>query len=133
MPSISNAELTVITDQPHDLASITVTCDVTFTEVEVNAMNLLGLQYTLQCRVINKDLLDDYLVVTYPNVTFPPVATQAERYDRAIFAASTPMNNLHERRIGKDKLVAELKLENDETGAQVTQSTEVIDVDFAVR
>jgi len=133
MPTISNAELNVITDLPEDQASVTVTCDIAFTEVELNAMNLLGLQYTLQCRVINKDVLDDYPVVTYPDITFPRVAGQAERYDRAIFADSTPMNNLHERLIGKDKLVAELTLKNTETGEEVTQRTEIVDVDLAVR
>jgi hypothetical protein len=133
MPTISNAQLNVITHRPEDQASVSVTCDIAFTEVEVNAMNLLGLQYTLQCRVINKDVLDDYPVVTYPDITFPRGAVQAERYDRAIFADATPMNNLHERLIGKDKLVAELKLKNTETGEEVTLRTEIVDVDLAVR
>ena len=41
------------------------------------------------------------------------------------------MDNLHERMIGKDKLLAEIKLKDEETGAEVVQRSEVIDVDLA--
>ena len=41
------------------------------------------------------------------------------------------MDNLHERLVGKDKLVAQLKLKNEETGGEGVQRTEVIPVDLA--
>ena len=41
------------------------------------------------------------------------------------------MDSLHERLIGKDKLVAKLTLTNDETKADVTVRTETISVDLA--
>ena len=46
--SINNAELAITTDRPQDRATLVVSCDVNFTEVEVNAMDILGLRYTLQ-------------------------------------------------------------------------------------
>jgi len=41
------------------------------------------------------------------------------------------MESLHERLIGKDKLVAKLTLTNDETRAEVTARTDTISVDLA--
>src|SRR5262249_52647954 len=49
MASINNHGLTVTTNRPDDRASVIVSCDIEFTEVEVNAMNLLGLRHTLTC------------------------------------------------------------------------------------
>lgn len=131
MSTISNAALTVATHRPQDDASVLVTCDVAFTEVEVNEMNLLGLQYRLECRVLNKDLLDEDPVVSYQDIRFPRTAAEARRFEHAVFENYVPMDNLHERLIGKDKLVAEIKLRNDETGGEVTQRSEDIDVDLA--
>jgi hypothetical protein len=54
MATITSSELTVTTNRPDDRASVVVSCDVEFTEVEVNAMNMLGLRYTLTCQVLNK-------------------------------------------------------------------------------
>ena len=41
------------------------------------------------------------------------------------------MDSLHERLIGKDKLVAQIKLKNEESGEELTQKTEEIAVDLA--
>jgi hypothetical protein len=131
MASITNAELTITTNRPQDQASVVVTCDIAFTEVEVNAMNMLGLQYTLHCEVYNKDLFDEYPVVTYRHQTFPRTAGEAPRHEHAVFEDLVPMDNLHERLVGKDKLVAQLKLKNEETGGEEVQRTEVIPVDLA--
>ena len=94
-------------------------------------MNLVGLQYTLQCRVLNKNLLNEDPVVSYQNIRFPRLVGEARRLERATFKQYVPMDNLHERLIGKDKLLAEIKLKDYESGADVTQRTEVIDVDLA--
>jgi hypothetical protein len=131
MPSIKNPELTVTTNRPVDRAAVLVSCDLEFTDVEVNAMNLLGLQYTLSCEVINKDLLDEDPVVTYHNLTFPRVANDARRYEHVIFDSYEAMELLHDRLIGKDKLRAKLTLRNEETHEEVTARTEVIAVDLA--
>jgi len=131
MASITNAELSITTDRPEDRANVIVSCNVQFTEVEVNAMNVLGLQYTLHCRVLNKEMLDEDAVETYHHQTFPRIPGGAMRYEHAVFDSSASMTTLHERLFGKDKLVAELKLKNEETGAEMVQRTEVVAVDLA--
>jgi hypothetical protein len=42
------------------------------------------------------------------------------------------MDHLHERLIGKDKLVAQLKLKDEETGKEDVKRTEALAVDLAV-
>lgn len=122
-----------MTDRPQDQATLVVACDVHFTDVEVNAMNILGLRSTLRCEVINnKELIDEYPVASFRHQSFPRVQGDAREYEHAVFETSLPMGNLHERLIGKDKLVAQLKLKNEETGEQEVKRTEIIAVDLAV-
>jgi hypothetical protein len=131
MATINNPELTVTTNRPVDRASVIVTCDVEFTEVEVNAMNMLGLEYTLTCQVINKELLDEDPVLTYRQLTLPRESGDARRYEHVVFDSYEPMDSLHDRLIGKDKLVAKLTLTNQETHADVSARTETLAVDLA--
>lgn len=131
MPSIENVELTVSTDRPQDRASVTVSCDVEFTEVEVNAMDLLGLRYTLSCRVLNEYLLDEDPVLTYRERHYPHGDDGARQHEHAEFYTDVPMYTLNERLLGKDKLVAEVTLRNDETGSQNVARTDEIAVDLA--
>jgi len=97
MPTISNAKLTVTTNRPEDRASVIVSCDVEFTEVEVNAMNVLGLQYTLHCQVLNRELLDEDPVVTYNPQPLPRLGGFARRYEHVTFGTYEPMYLLHDR------------------------------------
>jgi len=131
MASINSPELTVTTNPPDDRASVIVSCDIEFTDVEVHAMNLLGLQYTLTCQVLNKAMLDENPVVTYRAQRFPIVPGDARSYEHVVFDTHEWVDSLHERLIGKDKLVAKLTLTNDETKADVTARTETISVDLA--
>jgi hypothetical protein len=131
MASIDNPELTVTTNRPDDHANVIVSCDIQFTEVEVNAMNMLGLEYTLDCEVLNKELLDEDPVITYRQITFPRLSGAGQRYEHVVFDTYEGMDSLHERLIGKDKLLAQLKLRNGETGEEVTRRTDVISVDLA--
>jgi hypothetical protein len=131
MATIKNPELTVTTDRPIDRASVIVTCDIEFTDVEVNAMNMLGLEYLLTCQVLNKELLDEDPVITYRQQTFPRLSGEGHRYEHVVFGSDEYMDTLHERLIGKDKLVAKLTLTNQETHADVSARTEVIAVDLA--
>ncbi len=131
MAAINNPQLTVTTHRPEARATVVVSCDLEFTEVEVNAMNMLGMQYTLTCQVLNKDLLDEDPVITYHEKTFPRLPGDAHRYEHAVFDTYEAMDLLYERLIGKDKLVAQLKLTNEETKAEITNRTEVIELDLA--
>ena len=131
MPTIKNAALSVSTDRPLQQATVVVRCDIEFTEVEVNAMDILALRYTLDCQVLNKYLLTDDPVVTYRNHSYPRYGHAARRYEHAVFETTVPMFDLNERLFGKDTLVAELRLRNDETGQEVVERTEEIKVDLA--
>lgn len=84
-------------------------------DVEVNAMNILGLRYVLNCRGPNKYLLDEQPVITYVKRLFPPMRGEARRYGHVIVDLWSPMDESRERLLGKDKLVSELALRNDET------------------
>ena len=131
MPTIKHAELAITTDQPLDIATVTVSCDVEFTEVEYNAMDILGLRYTLQCQVLNNYMLNDDPVVTFGPYTYPRFMHAARLYEHAVFETTVPMFTLNERVFGKDILIAELKLKNEETGEEVVERTGEIKVDLA--
>ena len=131
MPTIKNAELIVSTERPADLANVFVNCDVEFTEVEVNAMDLLGLRYTLSCRVMNDYLIDDDQMLTFHPRQYPRNDEMARRYEHAVFEMQVTMDSLHERIFGKDMLAAQLTLRNEETGSEQTARTEEIAVDLA--
>lgn len=132
MPTITNAQLAITTDRPQDRATVVVSCDIEFTEVEVNAMDLLGLQYSLHCQVLNKDLFGEDPVLSYHHRKFPRVPGEARRHEHVVFDTIVPMYTLNERLFGKDKLVAQLKLKNDETHEEVVRRTDAIAVDVSV-
>jgi hypothetical protein len=131
MATINNPDLSVTTNRPVDRAAVIVSCDVEFTDVEVNAMNMLGLQYTLTCEVYNKELLDEDLVITYPAQQFPDGLGDGQHAAHVVFDTHEWMDSMHERLIGKDKLIAKLVLTNQESHEAVRAQTEVIAVDLA--
>ena len=130
MPTINHAELSITTDRPQNTATVVVSADIGFTEVEVNAMDLLGLRYTLNCQVLNKYLIDDDPMLTFRPHSYPHEHLGARRYEHAFFETSVPMDTLHERLLGKDNLVAELRLKNDETNEEYVARTDEIAVDL---
>ena len=76
-------------------------------------------------------MLDKDPVVTYLAQRFPIARGDARNYAHVVFDTHEWMESLHERLIGKDKLVAKLTLTNDETRAEVTARTDTISVDLA--
>jgi hypothetical protein len=54
----------------------------------------------------------------------------ARRYEHALFEETVATEFLHDRLLGKDKLVAELKLKNRETGTTDVLRTDTIAVDL---
>ena len=131
MPAIKNAALSVTTDRPQNRATVVVSADIEFTDVEVNAMDVLGLRYSLECRVLNKHLIDDDPMLTFHAHSYPRELYGARRYEQALFETTVDMDSLHERVLGKDNLVAELRLKNQETGTEDVARTDEIAVDLA--
>jgi hypothetical protein len=65
MAKLSNPQLSVTTDPIQNRADVAASCDVELTEFEVNAIKLLDLKYTLECRVLNRDLQCEDTVLEY--------------------------------------------------------------------
>ena len=128
MGRIKNVGLAVKTDRPGDRANILVSCDLEFTDFEVNSMNMLGLQCTLDCRILNKHLLGEIPVVTFRQRVFPRPPKRASRYAHAAFEKFVPMGEMNEHVFGKDSLVAEVTLRNEATGVADVRRSEAVAV-----
>lgn len=132
MPSIDKVTLDVTIDQPSNEMTLIVNCDVEFTDVEVNAMDVLGLRYTLTCGIYDDQLLNDRPVLVFGNQRLPRVEGAATCDAQARFALTLPMDALRGRMLGRENLVARVTLTNDETGAEtVGPESEHISVDLA--
>jgi hypothetical protein len=131
MASIKHPQLAITTDRPRDKATIVVSCDVEFTEFEVNAMNMLGVRYTLQCHLMDMDMLYPDSVVAFDRQQFPRVPGGANTRELAAFETDAAMSDLHWYVFGKDKLLAELKLQNEETGEWVVARSQIVAIDLA--
>jgi len=70
-------------------------------------------------------------MLTFRPHSYPCEQVGARRYEHALFETSVPMDSLHERLVGKDNLVAELRLKNDETHDEYVARTDAIAVDLA--
>jgi hypothetical protein len=108
-----------------------VSCDLEFTEFEVNAMNMLGLRYTLRCRVVNKDLWYETTSLILEDVEFPRVPGAATASEEVVFEVVAPFEELREHMFTRDELLAELTLVNNETGAEKVARSETQTVDLA--
>jgi hypothetical protein len=89
-------------------------------------MELLGLRYTLECVVLNRDLQYEQKVLAYDAQSLPdglPVAHIA-------FEAVTAMSDLHQHVFTRDELVAEFTLTDGETGSQEIVRSEVVKADL---
>src|SRR6266542_5938615 len=124
MASISNAQLAITTDPLHERSSISVSCDIEFTSVEVNAMNLLGLRYRLECQLLNKDLWQLKPVAVFDEWLFPrALEPTVHPHEHAVFNSDRPMTDLRRHLISEDKLEAQLTLRNEQTGEEVVSRT----------
>jgi hypothetical protein len=131
MASIKHPQLAITTDRPHDRATIRVGCEVEFTEFEVNAMNMLGVRYTLQCHLLDMDMRYPDSVVAFDRQQLPRVPGGANTHVLAAFEADAAMSDLHWYVFGKDTLVARLTLKNEETGVETFKDSDVMRVDLA--
>ncbi len=112
--------------------TFSVTCDVEFTDVEVNAMNLLHLRYSLQCQIFDKDLWERKRVAVLDEWTFPKITeTTVSKNEHVVFNMDRPMTDLHTHFLSNDKLQAEVTLRNEETGqVEAVSRTDYISVDL---
>jgi hypothetical protein len=130
MASIINPKLSIDSDRVQNTAAISVSCDVEFTQFEVNAMTRLGLSYSLSCDLQTMDMLYPESVVAFATQVFPRVPRQGKSLEHATFDAVTTMNALHVYIFGKDTIIAELTLKNDESEARTVKRTPPVAVDL---
>jgi hypothetical protein len=131
MATMTNPQLAITTDRAHDRAMVTVSCELEFTEFEVNAMNMLGLRYSLRCELLDMDMLYEPAAAHFGVLEFPRAGRDATLHEHAELAAEASMHGLHRFVFGKDTLVAELTLRNEETGVATIRRSEVVRVDLA--
>ncbi|SRR6266566_1909489 len=97
MASIKHPQPAITLDRPHDNATIVLSCDVEFTEFEVNAMNMLGVRYTLQCHLLDMDMLyPDYVLCREVD---PHDVGVLDRFDARLFVS--------QRQLGDQRVLAE--------------------------
>jgi len=131
VPTINNPELNIATDPLNNQSTISVTAEVQFTEFEVNAMNILGLSYTLHCRVFDKDLWDVEPVAILDDQVFPrETGAPVSSNEHVLFETVRATSDLRTHLFSKDQLLAKLELENEETGDQVVNQTRVVAKDL---
>ncbi len=131
MASINNLSFAIDADHLHDRVSISVSCDKAFTDVEVNAINMLGLRYRLQCLIFSKDLWEREPVAILDDWTFPsPMERTVSSREHVEFNPDRPMSDLHTHFLSKDKLQAEVQLVNEETGDAVVSRNDYVAVDL---
>jgi len=131
MASITNPQLAIATDRARNEATVVVECDLEFTEFEVNAMRQLGLRYELRCELLNMEMLYPESVANFVWQEFPLLPAEARAHEHAIFRTVSTMSELHLYIFGKDSLVGQLTLKNEETGAAQFARTHVVMVDLA--
>jgi hypothetical protein len=131
MTAIHDITLAITSDRAHGTATIDVGCDVAFTEYEVNEMNLLGLRYSLECHLLDMNMLYPDTVVRFDTQSLPLVGGAATTLEHASFTATALMSGLHEYVFGKDPLMAQLVLTNPESGAQLIAHSDVVAVNLA--
>jgi hypothetical protein len=120
MASINNVSFAIDADHLHDRASISVSCDIEFTDVEVNAINMLGLRYRVQCLIFNKDLWEREPVAILDEWTLARLMGRTvSKREHVAFNTYRQMTDLHTHFLSKDKLQAEVQLVNEETGDSV--------------
>jgi hypothetical protein len=131
MASINNVWFAIDADRLHDRASISVTCDIEFTDVEVNAINMLGLRYRVQCMIVRKDLWQREPVAILDECILPRLTERTvSSREHVEFNSDRPMSDLHTHFLSKDKLQAEVQLVNEETGDSVVSRTDYVAVDL---
>jgi hypothetical protein len=131
MVSITNPQLTITTDRAQNKAMVVVECELEFTQFEVNAMTRLGLRYLLRCELLNMEMLYPESVAAFVWQEFPHSPGEVRAREHAAFETVSPMRDLHLYIFGKDLLVAQLTLRNEETGVQELTRTPVVMVDLA--
>ena len=131
MATIRDPQLSIQVDRTAKTAAVRVTCDLEFTDFEVRSMNLIGVHYTLECQLLNMEMLYPEAVIAFVPQQFPRIRDGATQFEHPVFEAVAATSDLHLYIFGKDSLVAELRLSNDDLGTVSVKRTPATLVDLA--
>lgn len=131
MATIIDPQLSIQVDKALAVANVRVTCGMEFTDFEVSSMNLLGFRYTLECHLLNMEMLYPETIINFVPRQFPRIRDGAKAYEEPAFEAVAPTKDLHLYIFGKDSVVAELRLSNQDVGTVSVKRTPVMLVDLA--
>jgi hypothetical protein len=131
MATIIDPQLSIEVDKASELATVTVSCGVKFTEFEVRSMNLMGVRYTLECHILNMEMLYPDTVINFVAQQFPRLRDEASQYEQPVFHAVARPKDLHLYNSGKDAVAAELRLSNEDLGAVSVKRSPTTLVDLA--
>src|SRR5262245_33873575 len=105
MAEIIDPQLFIQVDKSAAMAAVKVTCGLAFTEFEVRSMNLLGLTYTLDCHLLNMEMLYPETVITFVPQQYPRIRDGATGYQEPVFEAVASTKDLHLYVFGKDSIL----------------------------
>jgi hypothetical protein len=131
MATIIDPELSIQVDRGAAMANVTVTCGLEFTDFEVNSMNILGTHYTLECHLLNMEMLYPENVVNFVPMQFPRVRDGATGFESPVFTAAAPTRDLHLYIFGRDSLAGELRLTGADLDTVSVKRTPSVSVDLA--
>ena len=132
MAAIHTVELNLTTNRQQQTATIVVSCEVEFSDFEVNAMNQLGVRYTLKCQIQDLDMPYADPVHRFDWQHLPRVSSAAIRHEHVMFEAVLATRSLHVFVLGRNGMFATVTLTNEETGAEVAQRSKFVALDLAV-
>jgi hypothetical protein len=132
MATIIYPQLSIEIDRAGESATISVGCDLDFSEFEVKNMNLLGLRYSLQCQLLEIVTPRLDTVLSFDPQQFPRFRDGATAYEHAVFETAAAVRDLHLDLSGKSSLVAELVLTNEDLGTVDMKRTQVVGLHLPV-
>jgi hypothetical protein len=127
MPNIRDPELSIQVDRATRMATISVRCDLVFTDSEVDRMNLFGLSYALQCQVLNATVPHADAVLSFNPQLFPRFRDGANTYEHPVFETLAATADL----VGHTALVAQLILSNEDRDTVDVKRTQTVGVGLA--
>jgi hypothetical protein len=131
MPNFSRPQLSVRTDHSRNEATVTVSCNLEFTEFEYNGMNWFGLWYTLECQLLDGNMLDLDKVISFTRKVFPRIPGGIQHFEYVEFKSTAPLSLLQRYISGEDTLAAKLTLRDEQNVLEQTKHSADLRVNLA--
>lgn len=129
---LNNAKLAIQLQLPDRKATATVTCNVNFSNTDIQKMKLGILTYKVTCRLMERDENPDDYIFSFPQqLTFTGSGIHATQ--PVTFSTLNPIDSarLDQDNDGLDEIYAEIKMVNmDDPSHPIKLTTKIIQHDF---